>query len=106
MLDQSFCNKQDLKREEDFSESCWEHIRVDTSSETEDTVGSTTTQSDQGPQNLNVLYKQINSIAKDIKKQLGKESFITSVKKFVATYHKLSSKPSSAALISSLHRFG
>ena len=90
----------------DFSESCWEHIRIDALSETEDIVGCTTTQSDQGPQNLDVLYKQIDSIAKDIKKRLGEESFTTSVKKFVATYHKLSSKPSNAALISSLHRFG
>ena len=61
---------------------------------------------DQGPQNLDVLYKQIDSIAEDIKKRLGEESFTTSVKKFVARYHKLSSKSSNAALISSLHRFG
>ena len=73
----------------DFSESCWEHIRVDAQSDTEGSVGSAATQSDQGPQNLGVLYKQ----AKDIKKRLDEESFTTSVKKFAATYHKLSSKP-------------
>ena len=56
----------------DFSESCWEHIRVDAQSDTEG--------SDQGPQNLE-FYKQIDSIAEDIKKRLGEESFTTSVKK-------------------------
>ena len=91
----------------DFSESCWEHIRVDAQSDTEGSVGSAATQSDQRPQNLDVLYKQIDSIAEDIKKRLSEESFTSSLIKFVATqYHKLSSKPSNAALISSLHRFG
>ena len=67
----------------DFSESCWEHIRINAQSDTEGSIGSAATQ---GPQNLDVLYKQIDSIAEDIKKRLDGESFTTSVKKFVATY--------------------
>ena len=102
-LNQSFCNKQDLKSEDcnkqdlksedaemDLSESCWKHIRVDAQNDTEGSVGSPATQSDQRTQNLDVLYKQIDSIAEDIKKRFGEESFTTSVRIFVATYYKLS----------------
>ena len=90
----------------DFSESCWEHIRVDSTLSDAEGTDSKAVQPEKEPQNLDALCTQIDSISEDIKKRLGEESFTNSMKKFVATYHKLSSKPSNASLISSLHKFG
>jgi len=92
--------------EPDFSTSYWELIRTGASSDAEPGNESDEAHSSKESKSLEALSAEVDSIADDIKKNLQNEQFANSVKKFVSTYRKLSSKPSNASLISSLHRFG
>ena len=92
--------------EPDFSASCWKHIRVGVTSDAEDGNESDEAHSSKENKSLDTLSAEVDFITDDIKKDLQNELFANSVKKFVSTYRKLSTKPSNASLMSSLHRFG
>ena len=77
----------------DFSASCWDHFRMGEMNEKH------TQQSE--------LCRRIDVITDDMKKRLMADTiFQQSAEKFVTTYVKLSSEPTSAHITSALHKFG
>ena len=89
----------------DFSASCWDHFRMGEMNENP-AVETLPTQQDQHTQQSE-LCQRIDVITDDMKKRLMADTiFQQSAEKFVTTYEKLSSKPTSAHITSALHKFG
>ena len=89
----------------DFSASCWDHFRMGEMNENP-AVETLPTQQDQHTQQSE-LCRRIHVITDDMKKRLMADTiFQQSAEKFVTTYEKLSSKPTSAHITSALHKFG
>ena len=85
----------------DFSASCWDHFRMGEMNENP-IVETLPTQQDQHTQQSE-LCRRIDVITDDMKKRLMADTiFQQSAEKFVTTYEKLSSKPTSAHITSSL----
>ncbi len=95
--------------DQDFSATCWDHIRlgavdetVDQENDEEEQLSDVTSRKQEEE-----LCNAVDAVAEDIKKRLKADMlFQHSIKKFTTTYEKLSNNATNAYLTSASHKFG